>query len=149
MAITTTVDKVTPDLVRLRFLFVNLYLRGTADSWVLIDAGLQGVAPSIIEAAEKTFSEGTRPAAIVLTHGHFDHVGAFPELFDRWDVPVCAHPLEMPLLTGQHDYPPPAPTVGKGVMALMSFTYPNKAIDLGARVRPRYADARTRPQRRA
>ena len=70
-----------------------------------------------------------------MTHGHFDHVGAFPELFEQWDVPVFAHPAEIPHLTGQRDYPPPDPSVGKGAMALLSFAYPNGAIDLGDRVK--------------
>ncbi len=134
MAVISTVEQVTSDLTRLRFLFVNLYLWGTPDSWVLVDAGLQGCTSTIIDTAEERFGKGTAPQAIILTHGHFDHVGAFPELFDHWDVPVYAHQLELPHLTGQADYPPPDPTVGKGVMALMSFTYPNKAIDLGPRV---------------
>jgi glyoxylase-like metal-dependent hydrolase (beta-lactamase superfamily II) len=134
MAITSTVDQVTPDLTRLRFLFVNLYLYGTTDGWVLIDAGVPGCIGTLVETAEERFGADTPPAAIILTHGHFDHVGAFPEIFERWDVPVYAHRLELPHLTGQEDYPPPDPSVGRGVMALMSFTYPNKAIDLGARV---------------
>ena len=135
MAVTTTVDQAAPDLVRVRNLFVNLYLSGTKDGWVLVDAGLQGSAGAIVEAAEERFGAGTSPRAIILTHGHFDHVGAFPELFETWDVPVYAHPRELPHLTGQADYPPPDPTVGKGAMALLSFAYPAKAIDLGQRVR--------------
>jgi glyoxylase-like metal-dependent hydrolase (beta-lactamase superfamily II) len=120
----------------LRFLFVNLFFFGSSDSWVLIDAGLQGSAGTIVDTARDRFGEETSPQAIILTHGHFDHVGAFPELFGQWDVPVCAHRLELPHLTGQADYPPPDPTVGKGAIALMSFAFPNKAIDLGPRVRP-------------
>jgi glyoxylase-like metal-dependent hydrolase (beta-lactamase superfamily II) len=135
MSLTSTVDEVTPDVTRLRFMIVNLYLCGERDGWVLVDAGLAGSAETIRETAENRFGPGTTPRAIVLTHGHFDHVGAFPELLERWDVPVYAHPLELPHLTGAADYPPPDPTVGKGVMALLSFAYPNKAIDLGARVR--------------
>jgi glyoxylase-like metal-dependent hydrolase (beta-lactamase superfamily II) len=135
MALTTTVDDVAPDLIRLRHLFVNVYLWGTPEHWVLIDAALPGSADDIVNAAEARFGEGAAPQAIVLTHGHFDHVGAFPELFERWDVPVYAHQVELAHLTGMADYPPPDPTVGKGAMALLSFTYPNKAIDLGGRVR--------------
>jgi glyoxylase-like metal-dependent hydrolase (beta-lactamase superfamily II) len=135
MAVTTTVDEVTSDLTRLRFLIVNLYLCGSPGSWVLIDAGLQGSAGTIVDTARERFGPGAGPQAIILTHGHFDHVGAFPELFEHWDVPVYAHRLELPHLMGQADYPPPDPTVGGGAMALMSFAYPNRAIDLGARVR--------------
>lgn len=135
MPLTTTNDHVATEVYRLRHLFVNVYFIGTPENWVLIDAALPGSADDIIQAAEERFGEGTKPTSIILTHGHFDHVGAFPYLFEHWDVPVWAHPIELPHLTGQADYPPPDPTVGKGVMALMSFAYPNKAIDLGDRVK--------------
>lgn len=130
------VEQVVPDLARLRILFVNAYLYGSPDSWVLIDAGLQRSAGTIIQAAEESFGEGARPEAIILTHGHFDHVGAFPELLDHWGVPVYAHPLELPFLTGKSDYPSPDPTVGEGALALASFLYPDGPIDLGPRVKP-------------
>lgn len=135
MSITHAADAVMPDVIRMRCLFVNLYFCGTAEDWVLIDAGLSGCTAAIVHAAEERFGRGTAPRAVVLTHGHFDHVGAFPDLFERWDVPVYAHARELPHLTGITDYPPPDPTVGKGAVALMSFAYPNKAIDLGDRVR--------------
>lgn len=136
MAFKSTFDPVAQGLFRLRYLFVNMYMHGTSDNWVLIDAGLQGSANDIVEAAESQFGEGKPPQAYILTHGHFDHVGAFPELFEKWDVPIYAHELEMPFLTGQRDYVEPDPTVGKGAMALMSFAYPNKANDWGDRVKP-------------
>jgi glyoxylase-like metal-dependent hydrolase (beta-lactamase superfamily II) len=136
MAVTITVDEATSDLTRLRFLFVNIYLCGTPGSWVLIDGGLRGCAGTIMKVAADRFGEDLPPQAIVLTHGHFDHVGALPKLFEHWDVPVYAHRLELPHLTGQSEYPPPDPTVGEGAMALMSFAYPNAASDFGARVKP-------------
>jgi len=136
MALASTIDQVTSDLTRIRFLIANLYLWGTPDAWVLIDAGMPGVMGTIVKAAEERFGAKTAPRAVIMTHGHFDHVGAFPELFERWDVPVYAHPRELSHLTGQADYPPFDPSVGKGLMALLSFAYPEKAIDLGSRVRP-------------
>jgi glyoxylase-like metal-dependent hydrolase (beta-lactamase superfamily II) len=114
---------------------VNTYFLGTASNWILVDAGLAGATDAIVAAAEEQFGKGAQPSSIVLTHGHFDHVGAFPQLFEQWDVPVWVHSLELPHVTGQEDYPPPDPTVGKGAMALLSFAYPNRAIDLGQRVR--------------
>lgn len=121
------------DLTRLRHGFVNLYFCGNADSWVLVDAGLPGSAGTIIRMAERRFGKGTKPKAIILTHGHFDHVGAFPGILEKWDVPVYAHRLEMPYLTGQASYPPPDPFAGSGLMALMSFMFPRKGIDLDRR----------------
>lgn len=45
------------------------------DGWALIDAGLPTSRGSIIDAAEHRFGRNTRPSAIILTHGHFDHPG--------------------------------------------------------------------------
>lgn len=130
---------VADDLAFLRTGLVNVFFYGRPSAsdrgWVLIDAGLYGAAPAIRRAAEARFGEGARPAAIVLTHGHFDHVGAVRELAEAWDVPVWAHPLEKPYLSGRSAYPPPDPTVGGGAMAALAFTYPRGPIDLGARLR--------------
>jgi glyoxylase-like metal-dependent hydrolase (beta-lactamase superfamily II) len=132
-------DLVAPDLAYLRTGIVNLYLYGRpgapSGSWVLIDAGMPGSAARIIRAADEWIGPDSRPAAIILTHGHFDHVGAVRSLAERWDVPVYAHGLELPYLTGRSSYPPPDPTVGGGAMAAMARLYPRGPIDLSARVR--------------
>ena len=130
-------------VIRLQHLIVNSYLIGEpgTGTWAVVDAGLSRFCASkIIRAAEKRFGRDTKPAVIVLTHGHFDHVGAIRSLVRYWDVPVYAHELELPYLTGRSDYPPPDPTVGGGLMARMSSLYPRKPINLGNRVHALPAD---------
>ncbi|RYU77134.1 MBL fold metallo-hydrolase [Hymenobacter persicinus] len=137
-ATTPDLQAVVPGVWGLRNVFVNLYfLRDTSsplEPWVLVDAGLYGSADKIRRQAEAIFGPNNPPAAIILTHGHFDHVGALKTLAETWNVPVYAHPLELPYLTGRSSYPPPDPSVGGGAMAALSFLYPRKPIDLGSRV---------------
>ena len=125
------IEELASDLARLRIAFVNVFFAGAPGSpWVLIDAGLSLGAAQILEVAAARFGRDSRPAAIILTHGHFDHVGALGPLLAVWDVPVYAHLLELPYLTGHADYPPPDPTVGRGLMARLSPLFPEKGIDL-------------------
>ena len=81
--------------------------------------------PLIQRAAESRFGGKSRPVAIVLTHGHFDHAGNANTLARAWDVPVYAHTLEIPYLTGRSNYPPIDPTVG-GAIAAMSRMFPRQ-----------------------
>ena len=125
---------VAPGLAYLRDRIVNVAFIGSSDGrdgpWMLVDAGLAGATSRIIRAAESLYGPGATPAGIILTHGHFDHVGSLRELVRRWDVPVYAHELELPYLTGRSAYPPPDPSVGGGAMAMMSRFFPRKPINL-------------------
>ena len=146
-ASTPAFTAVVPGLSVLRDVFVNLYYafpeNQSRGPWVLMDAGLPGSAGKIRAHAAQLFGAATPPAAIVLTHGHFDHVGGLHGLLAAWpDVPVYAHSLELPYLTGRSAYPPPDPTVGGGLMAYLSFTYPRQPYDFGSRVQALPADGR-------
>ena len=123
----------TPDVIGFKIVFVNVYMIGEpreGGKWILVDAGLQGYAGKIKAEAEALYGKNTKPEAIILTHGHFDHVGALPELLKDWDGPVYAHPLEEPYLTGKSSYPPADPGVGGGTMAYMSWMFPSSPINI-------------------
>jgi len=131
----TTITRIAPDVGWLPVSFVNVYFVGRPGGpWILVDAGLPGRTNQIVEAAEARFGAGASPQAIVLTHGHFDHAGSALQLAKYWDVPVYAHRLEMPYLTGKSNYPPPDPTIG-GAMAFLSRFMPAHGRDLNERMR--------------
>ena len=128
---------VTSDVIRLRDKIVNSYIiaNPSSDSWVVVDAGMSaGHAKKIFAVAQSMFGDDAQPSAIILTHAHFDHVGALEKLLERWNVPVFAHELELPFLDGRSDYPPPDPTVGGGLMARMSPVFSRRGKDIGDRV---------------
>ncbi|MFU0505810.1 MBL fold metallo-hydrolase [Pseudaminobacter sp. NGMCC 1.201702] len=132
--------EIASDLAYRRLGIVNVVFfgqHGAGDrEWVLIDAGVMGTTGLVTEAADKRFGTDSRPSAIILTHGHFDHVGALEELADRWEVPVFAHELERPYLNGSASYPPPDPWVGGGLMSLLSPFYPRGPVNVSRRLQP-------------
>ena len=136
-------DFAAADVARLRTMIVNLCFVGRPGDWVLVDTGMPLCGHTIERIAHQQF--GGPPRAIVLTHGHFDHVGSVKKLSQKWDVDVWAHHLELPYLTGRSDYPPPDPTVGGGVMGRTSFIFPRSGINLGDRVRALPTDASIPP----
>lgn len=132
-----TIQGVAPGILCMRILIVNVcFIADTANphKWILVDTGLPDSAGSIIEACEENYGKGNPPQAIILTHGHFDHVGAVEQLLRYWQVPVYAHQAELPYLTGQKNYPPADPSVSDGFMAKISPLYPRTAINLGDNV---------------
>jgi glyoxylase-like metal-dependent hydrolase (beta-lactamase superfamily II) len=139
-------NSVIPNIIKLRTWIVNVYFvvveNEEKTEWILVDAGLPFSAGMIKRTAQKMFGENTKPLGIILTHGHFDHIGALQSLIEEWDVPIFAHSLEIPFLTGKKDYLPPDWSVGGGMMTWISPLYPYRAIDLGNRVRPMPDDGR-------
>jgi len=125
-------QEIARDVAVIPMMIANSYLVGNQRSWVAVDAGTPGHEKKIIEAAEARFGPGSRPQAIVLTHGHFDHSGSAPALADHWGVRVYAHLLERPYLTGRSEYPPFDPTT-PGFFSAVSRLMPSKTINLGDR----------------
>ena len=138
--------EVAPDIAYLRTLLVNVVVVGRPEGeWVLVDAGLHGSHHAIVHAAAERFGPRRPPVAIVMTHAHFDHVGNLEQLAAEWDVPVFAHPLEAPYLTGAASYPPPDTHAEGGIMPKLAPLFPRSPVDVGARLETLPADGTVPP----
>jgi glyoxylase-like metal-dependent hydrolase (beta-lactamase superfamily II) len=128
-----------PDVAYKQLMIVNVMFVGRSGcgdgNWVLIDAGVLGSAKAIKATARSRFGQSGRPAAIILTHGHFDHVGCVETLAAEWDVPVYAHPAEHPFLNGTTSYADPDSSVGGGLLAALSPLFPTSPVNLTGRLR--------------
>lgn len=104
--------------VELGSFLTNCYLvsGGAPGEALLIDPADSGHAlVELLEQLELT------PAAVLLTHGHYDHILAVPHLQERWpDLPVYCHPLDVPTEKVEHDMGQSFPTVAafKNVLPL-------------------------------
>ena len=85
-------------------------------AWI-VDPGQE--ADRITDSLAK---RGLEPAAILLTHGHFDHIGAIPGLIERFpDLPVYVHEKDIPMIGHPLNQLPPEYT---------SFAKPRNLVSL-------------------
>lgn len=133
-------EEIVRDVAYYRTLLSNIVMIGAPDEeWVLVDTSLRRYHNRILHACEERY--GTKPPkAIILTHGHFDHAGSAKKLADHWQVPVYVHENEMEYVTGQKAYPPGDPTVGGGLISLLSAAFPTKPEHLENIVKPLPSD---------
>src|SRR5215217_2862282 len=84
---------------------VNLY--GCRGQWIMVDLGLTFAGPDypgielILPNLEFIEEQQDRLAAIILTHGHEDHIGALPYLAEELKAPLFATPFTAGLIAGK------------------------------------------------
>src|SRR5919205_4542333 len=84
---------------------VNLY--GCRGKWIMADLGMTFADPSYpgveLVLPDLSFIEERREdlLAVVLTHGHEDHIGAIPYLAADLGVPLYATPFTAGLIRGK------------------------------------------------
>ena len=88
---------------------MNMMAMTSQETTVLVDAGVMFPGPDhfgvdlIIPDLTFLRQSARRVSALVLTHGHEDHIGAVPYVWDLLDGPVYATPLTLALLQPKLD----------------------------------------------
>ncbi|NLC21109.1 MAG: ribonuclease J, partial [Halomonadaceae bacterium] len=82
---------------------MNLGLYGYDSAWIAVDCGMMirqdlPDSPLQVPSLETSDALDIQPLALIITHGHEDHIGAAAWLWPRWQCPVYATPLAAALL---------------------------------------------------
>lgn len=86
---------------------MNLNLYGHRGKWLMVDCGMSFAdnhLPGVdLIFPDPTFIEDEQDSLVglVLTHGHEDHIGAVPYLWERFRCPVYATPFTAELVMGK------------------------------------------------
>ena len=81
--------------MQLGMLATNCYLVINEETGELVIIDPAGEADRILVRVRQMKA---RPVAVLLTHGHFDHIGAVASLQKTYSIPVCAMAEEQELL---------------------------------------------------
>ncbi|MBE5101611.1 MBL fold metallo-hydrolase [Priestia aryabhattai] len=88
---------------------LDLSIRMPIHTWLIkddedvyiIDTGIEKFADDLIKAV---LSIGT-PKAILITHGHHDHIEGAAKLVEKFNIPIYAHQKELIYINGEAPYP--------------------------------------------
>ena len=73
--------------------------------------------PEVLEALDK---HNLKPKAVLLTHGHGDHIGGVQKIVDDFNIPMYIHHNDVPYLTDPElnlsQYSNPTPIIVKGTI---------------------------------
>jgi glyoxylase-like metal-dependent hydrolase (beta-lactamase superfamily II) len=77
--------------------YTNWYIVEDSDRLTIVDAGVPRSWHSLLDALRSLKRSTDDIAAVVLTHGHFDHLGFAERARAALDVPVWVHENDVPL----------------------------------------------------
>jgi glyoxylase-like metal-dependent hydrolase (beta-lactamase superfamily II) len=91
-------EKIAPGVHRAGSRSVNFYLVEDHDGITVIDAGLPAFWPSLLAAVDATGRTLTDIRAVLITHGHPDHIGLAERLRVEVGADIWVHQADAPML---------------------------------------------------
>ena len=85
---------VVPGLWEVPIGFVNVFLLDLGDGLTLIDTGVPGSAPKILDAVREIGREPSEIRQLIATHCHSDHSGSLADLKRLTGAPAAMHPID-------------------------------------------------------
>ncbi len=124
--------QIVPGLWQVKIRYVNAYLLDTGDGLALIDTGIPGSAPTILEAV---YLIGRKPAdirQILVTHCHEDHSGSLAEMKRNTVPPATMHPTDAAMVRQGQARRPLHPAPGLFNALLCRFLRPGAPATIEA-----------------
>lgn len=95
---------VAPGIHLLAHAYVNLYLIEDDDGVTLVDTAFPDTWAHLLRALDAIGRAPEEVRAVVLTHGHFDHVGSAARAARELGVPVHVHPDDAEIARHPYSY---------------------------------------------
>lgn len=111
--------QLVPGIHRVDGVTSNVYLIVEEDELTVVDTGLPGSGPRILDYIRKLGRGPEMVRRILLTHQHADHVGGAAVLAQATGAEVVAHSLDAPAIAGKAARELPRNAVMAGVFRLL------------------------------
>jgi glyoxylase-like metal-dependent hydrolase (beta-lactamase superfamily II) len=95
-----------PGVHRIEHAYTNCYVIADDEGVTLVDAGFPSTGQAVIDCLTAIGRHTGDIKALLLTHGHFDHVGFARGLHQSLGVPVWVHPDDRRLAAHPYRYRP-------------------------------------------
>lgn len=100
---------VSPGVHQIEHAHTNCYVIEDVDGVTLVDAGYLSTWTLVEECLTAVGRSPDDIRALLITHGHFDHLGFARLLQTRYAIPVWAHPGDFPITEHPYRYRPENP----------------------------------------
>jgi glyoxylase-like metal-dependent hydrolase (beta-lactamase superfamily II) len=110
----------------------NLYVVPHGQDVTIVDAGLPRMWDETTEVLRRLGRGWDDVGGIVLTHGHFDHVGLLARARERHRVPVWVHPGDEHIVRHPYRYRPGRPRLAYPVRHPRSIPHLTRMVGAGA-----------------